>query len=250
MPAMPVGDAGSGPGLRNERLWLLAISDVIARMASERIILFPGMACDERLFAPQRECGLQFESPPLPMPKAHETLAAYAVRVGEQLSLGDNPCVLGGVSFGGMLACELAAVCNCREVVLVASCRSAEAVPVRNWPVFWLASLMPDLMIRRLVAPSSHLVAWMESIGQDHRRLVVDMCRDMPVALLRHQAAMILRWKQPSKLRCRVRHLHGTRDRLIPFENVVADQSIPGGGHFINLTHPGEVTSFIAGSLA
>lgn len=215
-------------------------------MGSDRLILFPGMACDERLFAPQRACGLEFEAPAVPIPEVDESLHAYAARVAAELNLNDHPCVLGGVSFGGMLACELASFCNCREVVLIASCRSSAAIPLRNWPVFSIASLLPDVLVSRLIGPSSRLVARMESIQNEHRQLVLDMCRDMPVAVLRRQAAMILGWKHPTEVRCPVRHLHGTKDHMIPIGNVRPDAVVPGGGHFVNMTHPREVAEFIS----
>ncbi len=218
----------------------------MAGMSPEPLILFPGMACDERLFGPQRACGLHFESPRLPAPREDEDLASYAARVAVELALGDRPCTLGGVSLGGMLACELARRCNCRRLILVASCRGRQAIPVRNWPIFWCARLLPDSTISRLIGPSVRLMARMESFGEEHRQLLVDMCRSTPIPVLRRQAAMILSWKGPSTFPCPVVQIHGVRDRMIPFRRIHADQAIADGGHMINLTHPVEVTHFIA----
>lgn len=59
----------------------------------------------------------------MPMPDPADDLPAYAARVRDSIRL-IGPCIVGGVSFGGMVACELAALTDCRAVILVASCRS------------------------------------------------------------------------------------------------------------------------------
>ena len=215
-------------------------------VASQRLILFPGMACDERLFSAQKVLGIPFESPRLPLPQEDEHLPSYAARVVSELGLRRTPCVLGGVSFGGMLACEMAARCNCKRVILIASCRSSAAVPKRNWLVFHTARLLPDVVIRRLAGPASRLVARMEGISDEHYRLVLAMCQDTPIARLRRQAAMILSWTKPTRVDCPVHQIHGRRDHMLPLAGVQADQVIADGGHFINLTHPAEVAFFIA----
>lgn len=203
------------------------------------------MACDGRLFSPQTTFGVRFESPELPVPREGEDLPSYATRVVFGLGLGRSPCILGGVSFGGMLACEMAARCNCKRVILIASCRSSAAIAKRNWLIFQTARLMPDMVIRRLAGPASRVVARTEGIGSDHHRLVLDMCQDMPIVQLRRQAAMILGWRKPSRLDCPVHQIHGRRDHMIPRCGVQAEQVIADGGHFINLTHPAEVARFI-----
>jgi pimeloyl-ACP methyl ester carboxylesterase len=145
-----------------------------------------------------------------------------------------------------MLACEVAARCNCKRVILIASCRSSAAIPKRNWLIFHPAKLVPDTVIRGISGPVSRVVARMEGIGHEHHRLLLDMCRDVPIVQLRRQAAMILGWRNPSRLDCPVHQIHGRRDHMIPLGGVQAEQSIADGGHFINLTHPAAVARFIA----
>jgi pimeloyl-ACP methyl ester carboxylesterase len=216
---------------------------------ADRLILFPGMGCDGRLFAPQRQSGLVFESPRLPIPHRADDLPSYADRVASELGLGCASCILGGISFGGMLACELAARCNCRRILLIASCRSRSAIPARNWPVYLCTMTIPDGMVRRLVTPASWLLARKESTGRNCFRLIRDMARDTPIPVLRRQAAMILGWKAPSSPACPVFHIHGARDYLIPVRGVTPDEVVPDGGHFINMTHPERVNRFVASHL-
>jgi len=215
-------------------------------MDADRLILFSGMGCDERLFAPQRQNGLVFESPSLPVPDRADDLSSYANRVLSELRLNGASCILGGVSFGGMLACELAARCNCRRVLLIASCRSRSAIPARNWLTFWCTRIMPEAVIRTLAAPASWLLVRRESADRDCYQLIRDMARETPVPVLRRQAAMILGWKAPSRPACPVFHIHGARDHLIPIRGVRPNEIVPDGGHFINVTHAEKVNHFVA----
>ena len=54
-----------------------------------------------------------------------ESLPDYAARMAATIKpSGDSPLVIGGVSFGGMLAYEMARHMKADAVVLIASCRT------------------------------------------------------------------------------------------------------------------------------
>jgi pimeloyl-ACP methyl ester carboxylesterase len=213
-------------------------------MPAERTIFLPGMGADHRLFGPQRAAGIPFEVPELPIPRPDEGLPAYAARLAAKLDLS-TPCTIVGTSFGGMLACELAAATPCRQVVLIASCRHREAVSRAAWPIEWAARFLPDAVIRHQSANTARLLARIESLPRDQYALVRDMALEIPVPYLRRVGRMILKWKRPSPLTCPIAHIHGDRDRLIPLRNVQPDEVVPGGGHLINLTHPDQVNRFL-----
>lgn len=214
-------------------------------MATSRVILFPGMGCDERLFGPQRAGGLSVETPPLPYAEAGEDLPAYAARVARSLAI-DASCVVGGVSFGGMVACQIGALVGLRCVLLIASCRTNASIPGRFWPLNWVSRLLPDWFIRRRGEASCRLLARIESLNEEQYRLVRDMSLAVPVPHLRRVGRMILHWQGKPPPTCPVHHIHGRRDHIIPLRGVKPDVVIPDGGHMINLTHSAQVNAFIA----
>lgn len=218
-------------------------------MSTPRLVFFPGMGADERLFEPQRAWGLKLEVPAMPIPERGDTLSRYARRLVDTLSL-DSDCIIGGVSFGGMLACEVAAVCNPRCTLLVASCRGRRAIRRSYWPAEWVSRLLPDRVLRRRCIASSRLLAKMEDLTHEQYRLVRDMSVDVPVLYLRRVGRMVLYWRRPSPLACPVYHIHGASDRIIPLRKVRPDEVISDGGHLINLTHPEQVNRFIERKLA
>jgi len=213
-------------------------------MTGERIVLIPGMGADERLFGPQREYGLRFEVPCLPVPEPQDDMPAYALRVREQIGL-DGPCVLGGVSFGGMLACELARICRARCAIIIASCSDASKIPKYYNFAELVSRMIPDFMIRSRCVASSRMLAKLESLDDEQYRLIRDMSRGVPLTFLRRVSRMLISWNNPVPIPCPVHHIHGAKDRIIPIRNLAPDEIIPDGGHLINLTHARQVNQFI-----
>src|SRR3954464_5327650 len=92
------------------------------------LILVPGMAADERLFAPQRAAFPRLLVPAWIEPLPQEPLRSYAARLARQVDPG-RPCVVGGASCGGIVALEMAAPLPARACVLIASGRSPGELP-------------------------------------------------------------------------------------------------------------------------
>ncbi len=218
-------------------------------MPRERFVLLPGMGADERLFEPQRVYGFDFEAVKLPMPRKGATLAEYAAQVRDEIDLA-SPCVVGGVSFGGMVACELARVCTARCVLLIASCRNRSALPSHYQFVEVLSRIIPDSVIQRRAVVSGRLLSALECIDEHQQQLVMQMSREVAVPQLRRIARMILNWNPPANMPCPVHHIHGETDRIIPLRRVQPDEIVRGGGHLINMTHAEQVNRFIERHLA
>src|SRR5688500_20374409 len=93
----------------------------------KRLVMLPGLGADARLFEPQRREFPGLEVPPWLPPVRGESLADYGRRMAAQVK-GDGPLCLGGVSFGGMVAVEMARHLPAERVVLVSSCTTGDAV--------------------------------------------------------------------------------------------------------------------------
>jgi pimeloyl-ACP methyl ester carboxylesterase len=212
-------------------------------MTRERtLILLPGMAADERLFEPQRRAFPRLIVPPWIEPKPCEPLGCYARRMASRL---DSAGVvrIGGASFGGMVALEMAYHLGLTECTLISSIRSPAELPLRLRLLKPLAAVGSDRLgltagvISRWFAPSIS-----RATVRRLERLAVPQS-----AFLRWACWAVLAW-QPSReaLRIRVRQIHGTADRTFPIRYIHADEIIEGGGHLLTLTHPKEVNAFLA----
>lgn len=235
-----------------------------------KLILFPGLGADGRLFGPQRVLPAEIVTPAWIPPLEGESLAAYAGRMTERL-LYEGICVpgegvhLGGASFGGMVAQELAGALlrtgvEVRGVVLMASARSGREVPrTLSW-VERGSRVLPDTLLEfgrrraKLIGPE------FRAVPLPMKRLLREMFLATDLDFLRWGGRAILEWpgagaeavtgaggevcdRAPSPIP--IRHIHGAEDRMIPVRNVRPDVIVSGAGHLLNITHDGKVNRFI-----
>jgi pimeloyl-ACP methyl ester carboxylesterase len=206
----------------------------------------PGLGGDERLFNAQR--AVRDIQPIAWIPPAHrrETMMQYAHRLAPQLHI-DGPFDLGGSSFGGMIALEIARYLAPENVFLFGSCRSPRSIA----PSLRVLRSMTPVLPNRLMHPPASLrrpVAWwFGATTAVQAQLFADMLASTPVEFLRWASNAVASWKGVAELSMPVHHVHGERDRLIPARRVQADRVIAGAGHLLNVTHAADVNAFIAG---
>lgn len=206
--------------------------------------MFPGMGADERLFGPQIEAGLPIEVPPLVIPERGDDLPTYAARVRDALQLNGSYAI-GGISFGGMVACEVAQICEPKYLILIAACRGGRSIPNYYRFAELISRLLPSPVIKRRCIASSRLMARMEKLSTEQYELIRDMSINIPVPFLRRVGRMIVNWRGPKSFPCPVRQIHGAADRIIPLRCVTPDEVVPDGKHLINMTHTEQVNPFI-----
>lgn len=72
------------------------------------IVLLPGLGADQRLFHPQQAAIPNLVIPSWPAPQPQDSLPTFAARLTDAIPRHES-LYLGGSSFGGMVALELAA---------------------------------------------------------------------------------------------------------------------------------------------
>ena len=209
-----------------------------------RLVLFPGLGIDERLFDQQKNLPVRLELPRLPTPLRTETVGAYSARVAQMID-PTPPLYLGGVSFGAMIALEMAQALRASGVFFISGCtRPREISPVIRIGAF-LATGLP-----RLLFPTAALVApaFLRLLGRfdrQERAHMAEVFRAANFELARWGAREIMRWRAPYDPPCPVHWIHGSADHIVPAQRVRPDLLVPGAGHFLNVTHPREVKEFI-----
>ena len=212
-----------------------------------QLMMIPGLGADHRLFIPQRRAFPQLIVPPWIPPHRKESLPDYAKRLAETVSpFRDKPFVLGGVSFGGMLAYEMARHLKPDAVVLIASCRNRRGMR----PIFRLGGMVLPLIPPTLLWSIPKLLAGpamstRRRTPSEQRITLVEMFREMDSRFMHWTVQAIMSWDPKPLEGVPVRQIHGSRDRMIPASRVEADEYIPGGGHMINYAHADRVNQFI-----
>jgi pimeloyl-ACP methyl ester carboxylesterase len=211
------------------------------RNSDTLIILLPGMAADERLFRLQRTEFPGLITPTWIEPNRREPLRDYARRLGQCIDPGE-PCFVGGASFGGTVALEMAVHLRAEACFLIASVRSRDGLPwqyralrpvaqfgperlgrIAGWCSRWLAPFLPTVtngLLNRLAQPRSDFLRW--------------------------ASWAILNWKpSPQAVRLMVYQIHGSADRTLPIRYARPDHIVAGGGHLLPLSHGAEVNDFL-----
>lgn len=203
--------------------------------------LIPGLGADERVFRRLQLPGtmhvLQWLAPQSPA----EPLVHYAASLAAAVPLA-APCWLVGVSFGGLLAQEIARLRPLARVVLISSLGSPHDLP----PLLRLAGATG---VHRLVPFG--LLKWLPRLAQwffgarggTEYRLLRQILADTDPVFARWATAQLLSWRGPG-LPGTVR-IHGTRDRLLPAGAGPITSLVPGAGHFLIVSHAAQVSQLL-----
>ena len=207
------------------------------------VVLFPGLGADHRLFRFQHAVLPDLVIPPWPATAANDSLASFAGRFVDSIPKVDG-LYLGGSSFGGMVALELASLVQPKAVILIGSCTSPSAIATLVLHMRSLAAALPVSAFhpRRWSLP--FLLPKFGRLTREQRELFWSMASATPAAFLKWGVNAILSWR-PTPVPVPVHHIHGSDDRLIPLRLVKPDRIVPGGGHLLTLTHPQQVNAFL-----
>ena len=210
-------------------------------MATE-ILLLTGMTPDTRVFVRLFPLLPTASVVPWIEPRSHESIADYSSRLADSLALR-NDVIICGVSFGGIVATELAMRLNAKACVLISSVRDARQLPP------WFRVLRPFGSFP--VEPFLNIVGTAATFYPKRIR------SDTTIRLTklagpaggwhRWATASVLRWSPSRKLdSLRVIQIHGNRDTTFPIRYVDADVVVNGGGHVLPLTHAEEIAGILA----
>ncbi|MFZ1333668.1 MAG: alpha/beta hydrolase [Flavobacteriales bacterium] len=208
------------------------------------IYLLPGVGTDKRLFDRIDLKGLNAVFLNWPPFAKGCTLSSIAKLMADQIKK-DEPHILVGVSMGGMVAQELAAITEPEKVILISSWTGPHERP-------------PHLNVaKKLALPNliNHFTMWAtwpikRVLGDRDRetdQLLYRMACEESAKKIRHGAQAIMRWKG-SPWKGPVVRIHGDKDVVTPLRFPV-DHIVKGGPHIMVLTKPKEVSDLIRRSI-
>ena len=204
------------------------------------VVLLPGLGADGRLFASQRTVFPDLVTPQWLSPTRHEALTGYAARIASKIPLA-RPLVLGGSSFGGMIAYEMARNLRPDVLVLIGSATARHQIPAYFRALASLSRMLPaaGFGLMHLVAP--FVASTFGAHETAHRHLFVQMLRSTSSEFLRWACAAIDSWNPQPLTGVSIFTIHGDKDHILPLARRPVDVTIRGGGHLLALTHPLEV---------
>jgi len=217
---------------------------------SPPLFLLSGMGADERLFAAQAAAIPQLRVPPWLMPRPDETLAGYAARFADGLRPA-GPCFIGGASFGGCVALEMARHLDVLGCFLIGSVRSPAEFP-RAFQALRKVSRATKAVPYELASLLSK-AALLSSRGTltQPAAVLLEQLSATDAAFLRWACRTVLEWNPPAAPPAvPIFQIHGAEDPVLPVKYTHPDMIVPGAGHALSLTHPQAVTDFLVRHMA
>ena len=215
-----------------------------------RLVLLPGLGADGRMHSGLRCPGVEIVTPDWPVPEPRASLSSFARSLADRLGIGPDTAV-GGSSFGGFVAAEIAARRRVRALVLIGSALSPAEIPSCYAVLERMSRLVPEGLLDRAPRDNPLVLARFGRLSASQRALFLDMAGKASEVLLRRGARMIFEWRGVRKeaLSCPLHRIHGRLDRIIAPPPGREAELVAGGGHLIAMTHPEAVSRFLARSL-
>lgn len=205
------------------------------------LYLIPGLGADRRLF---NKLDLGAHAPHFldwPTMPEGSTLKDFALALAGNID-ATKPHALVGVSMGGMVAQELAALTHSAQVVIISSWKGPQEMPM---PIRMMRGKHPERMLTPAVFKHTlPLVRWQMGVETPEDVALLDaLVQAHPLEQLKIQINACLAWEGPATRVERLVHIHGDADRLMPIAYIKDPMVIKGGGHFMVFNKAGEVSA-------
>ena len=197
----------------------------------KQLYLFSGLGADERVFDDLDFSEYEVTFIQWIQPLENEKIEDYAKRISVQIKT-PNPILI-GLSFGGMMAVEVAKLIKAEKVILIASAKTKFEIPLYY-------RLIGKTNIHRIVPASllkqaNFISNWFFGTESSKDKvLLANILRDTDPIFLKWAMDKIVNW-QNAEITQTVKHIHGTADRILPLKFVSADVIIKGGGHLMTV---------------
>lgn len=195
------------------------------------VYFISGLGADERVFQFLDLSGIAHRFIKWLQPLKDESLKNYATRLTTQID-PHQEIILIGISFGGIVAQELARLVPCKKVIIISSIKSHTEF---SWPMALVRKTQIHKMIPTwLLAASNRFTAdyYFNTETKAESKLLHQIIKDTDPVFLRWAIDQIMNWHNISYPENLI-HLHGTKDRIFPIQKITNAVQIPKSGHFM-----------------
>jgi len=207
----------------------------------KKVYFISGLGADKRIFS---LLDLSFCEPVFIdwiRPGKNESLESYALRLRKQIPEA-SPGII-GISFGGMLATEMAKADPGVKAIILSSNKTKKEFPgyfrIGLYLPFYKWS--PAALSKKITLKTSAILG---GTTKEEKKLLHQIIRESDMEFVRWAIQAILHWKNmtiPSNLI----HVHGTADKLLPCRYVKADYIVEGGTHVMTLDKHREISQLL-----
>jgi len=207
----------------------------------KKVYFIAGLGADGRSFGflDLSFCEPQFMQWIVPAPG--ETLPSYAEKLFQ--SINDENATIVGLSFGGMVATEIAKKHPGTNVILVSSAKTHLEIP--GYLRFWRHLPVYKLHTQKMQQyTGSFVLNMLGARGPEQKKVQQQILKEGDAAFTRWAMHAIVNWKNVDVPK-NVIHIHGTADVLLPYRYIKADHTIKKGAHVMIMDLADEVSALL-----
>lgn len=208
---------------------------------TKEVYIFSGLGADERVFQLLDLSIYSITFIKWIVPKDTETIEHYSSRLLDQIPT-TNPTLI-GLSFGGLIAVEVAKQIATEKVILIASVKTKQEIP---FYYRWVGGLrLHKLLPTKLLKNSNFLTNWFFGTSSAFdKTLLKQILIDTDPIFLKWAIDKVARWTNETQIK-NLFHIHGTSDRILPFIFVKPNSTIKNGGHLMTLNKVEELNTIL-----
>jgi hypothetical protein len=179
-------------------------------------------------------------------PEKNEPIKNYAKRIAEKINT-EEPFMLIGLSFGGMLATEVIEFVTPQKTILISSAARRQELPFyyKLAGALRLNKLFPAAVIKK----GNVVINWLMGVSAiKDKNLVQEILTASNPEFSKWAINQIVNWKRTAAPENIIR-IHGNKDRILPVINFKPQHLIKDGGHFMVANRANEISSIIGSEL-
>lgn len=204
------------------------------------VYLIPGLGANRSVFEEltfPEYVQVHFLDPFPPLQK--ETLKEYAHRLANRIDQ-NNPFILIGQSFGGMIATEISQFLHPVKTILLSSVACKNELPVlyRYAGILKLHKIIPVKLKKKTIT----IGAWLNDLQtKEEKQKLLKILRESDPTFIRWGMDAILNWDRRQAPEGLIR-IHGTKDRILPAIKKKTNYLIQDGSHFMTVNRSFEIS--------
>jgi pimeloyl-ACP methyl ester carboxylesterase len=216
-------------------------------MSEYTVYLISGIGADQKAFKNLRIEAKEIIHINWILPDEKDDLDSYCNKLIQNTLFNlSKKIVLIGVSFGGIIAQEIAKKIDCHKIIIISSVKNCDELPYsfKLLQKGKLLKLMPAKLFKFL---NSFFSDYYFSIQSEYeKRLLKEIIKDIDPFFMKWAINQICNWD--NNIVQDILHIHGVEDRIFPIENISNAETLPGG-HFIIVNNADKVSSLINSEL-
>lgn len=205
------------------------------------IYCISGLGTDEKIFSRFKVNGYRLIHLPWLKPRSNESIKSYAARMAAPIHHA-SPVLL-GVSFGGMMAIEIAKQLPVKKVIIISSVKTLKEIPgwmriAGKWRINKIVPVRSYNFTKKIDNRRLGVSCEEElKLVEQYRKMVDPVYMDWAI----HQ---VLNWKNewhPEN----IVHIHGAKDKIFPIRSLKGVQVVAQGTHMMIYNRPNEVSELL-----